>query len=129
MNEKEDHPLYVISVAAKLAKVHPQTLRIYERKGLLCPSRTVKKRRLYSNEDIECLKYIQELTQREKVNLAGVKIIMDLHEEIKKMEELAEIKMKELEQIRNELEREISVLHRRFSPKLEKATRRVIVKL
>ncbi|MBI4743877.1 MAG: helix-turn-helix transcriptional regulator [Actinobacteria bacterium] len=128
MSKTDSHPVYIISIAAKLAKVHPQTLRIYERKGLLAPSRTRKKRRMYSDEDIECLGYIQELTQKEKVNLAGVKIIMELREEIKKMEEFMETKAKEFDAIKEEMEREINSLHRRFSPKLEKAVKGIIVK-
>ena len=74
-------PVYMISVAAKLTGMHPQTLRIYERKRLLTPGRTPKATRLYSQRDIDRLKYIQQLTH-EGVSLAGVKIIMDLQNEL-----------------------------------------------
>ena len=70
--------VYVISVAAELAGVHPQTLRIYERRGLLQPQRTQGNSRRYSQRDVDRLRRIQRLTQEEGVNLAGVRIIMDL---------------------------------------------------
>ncbi len=74
----KDRAVYVISIAAELAGVHPQTLRIYERKELLTPKRTTGNSRRYSERDVETLRKIQQLTQDEGVNLAGVKIIMDL---------------------------------------------------
>ena len=74
----EERALYVISVAADLAGVHPQTLRIYERKGLLSPQRTAGNTRRYSERDVERLRQIQRLTQDEGVNLAGVRIIMEM---------------------------------------------------
>jgi MerR family transcriptional regulator/heat shock protein HspR len=77
-----DQAVYVISVAAELAGVHPQTLRIYERKGLLRPQRTSGNSRRYSARDIERLRLIQELTQEAGVNLAGVKRIMELQREL-----------------------------------------------
>ena len=73
--------IYIISVAAELAGVHPQTLRVYERKGLLQPQRTQGNTRRYSEEDIDRLRKIQELTQ-EGINLAGVMRIMDLENEV-----------------------------------------------
>ena len=77
--------LYVISVAAELAGVHPQTLRVYERKGLLSPERTSGNTRRYSEKDIARLQRIQELTQREGVNLAGAKKILRLEEQLERM--------------------------------------------
>jgi MerR family transcriptional regulator/heat shock protein HspR len=74
----EDHAVYVISVAAELAGVHPQTLRIYEQKGLLRPKRTQGNTRRYSEADVELLRSIQALTQDEGINLAGVKRIMEM---------------------------------------------------
>src|SRR5919106_1560909 len=76
-DEREERAVYIISVAAELAGVHPQTLRIYERKGLLRPARTAGNTRRYSDRDIARLRRIQQLTQR-GVNLAGVKLIMEL---------------------------------------------------
>lgn len=82
----EDRAVYIISVAAELAGVHPQTLRIYERKGLLRPRRTSGNTRRYSARDIERLRMIQGLTQ-EGVNLAGVKRIMQMQRELERLQQ------------------------------------------
>ena len=82
---EERSAVYVISVAAELAGVHPQTLRVYERKGLLQPERTSGNTRRYSAADIERLRRIQELTQNEGVNLAGAKMILRLEEQLERM--------------------------------------------
>lgn len=74
----KDKPLYVISVAAELVDMHPQTLRLYERKGLIEPSRSAGKTRLYSQRNIEQLREIRRLTQELGVNLAGVEEIIRL---------------------------------------------------
>jgi MerR family transcriptional regulator/heat shock protein HspR len=80
----QEQSLYVISVAAELAGVHPQTLRIYERKGLVTPHRTSGNNRRYSESDIARLRRIQELTQ-EGLNLAGVLRVMELEQEIQSL--------------------------------------------
>jgi MerR family transcriptional regulator, heat shock protein HspR len=77
-SDGDDRPVYVISVAAELAGVHPQTLRIYEQKGLVQPKRTQGNSRRYSDADVELLRRIQALTQDEGINLAGVKRIMEM---------------------------------------------------
>lgn len=82
----KDRPVYMISVAAELAGVHPQTLRIYERKMLVQPQRSPGGTRLYSEADIERLKLIQRLTQEEGVNLAGVMRILELQVEIERLQ-------------------------------------------
>ena len=79
-----DRGVYVISVAAELAGVHPQTLRIYERKGLLEPARTGGGSRRYSDEDIHLLRRIHELTEA-GLNLAGVKAVMELEDEVARL--------------------------------------------
>lgn len=79
-----ERAIYVISVAAELAGVHPQTLRIYERKGLLRPERTAGNTRRYSERDIETLRRIQELTN-EGLNLAGVMRVMELQLELERV--------------------------------------------
>jgi MerR family transcriptional regulator/heat shock protein HspR len=79
-----DRAVYVISVAAQLAGVHPQTLRIYERKGLLEPARTGGGSRRYSDDDIRLLRRIQQLTEA-GLNLAGVKRVLDLEDEIERL--------------------------------------------
>lgn len=80
--ETGERAVYVISVAAELAGVHPQTLRIYERKGLVRPHRTSGNTRRYSERDIELLQQIQDLTQAQGINLAGVKMIIEMQEEL-----------------------------------------------
>ena len=82
----QEQAIYVISVAAELAGVHPQTLRVYERKGLLNPQRTAGNTRRYSEKDISLLRRIQELTQ-EGVNLAGVMRVLELEDEIERLRE------------------------------------------
>jgi MerR family transcriptional regulator, heat shock protein HspR len=78
----KDKPLYVISVAAELVDMHPQTLRLYERKGLIEPSRSAGKTRLYSQRNIEQLREIRRLTQELGVNLAGVEEIIRLRQKL-----------------------------------------------
>ena len=96
----EDRAVYIISVAAELAGVHPQTLRIYERRGLLRPKRTAGNTRRYSERDIARLQMIQELTQRQGVNLAGVKAIMDMQVEIEELRRRAAELETELRRVR-----------------------------
>ena len=84
MNAADRRAVYIISVAAELAGVHPQTLRIYERKGLVRPQRTSGNTRRYSPADIDLLRRIQGLTQ-EGVNLAGAKRIMALEEDLRRL--------------------------------------------
>lgn len=75
-------PVYVISVAAELVRVHPRTLRIYEVEGLLCPARTRTNIRLYSEIDIRRVLWIRHLTQNLGVNLAGVRVLFELEERL-----------------------------------------------
>lgn len=83
----DDEPIYVISVAARLVEMHPQTLRYYERAGLLKPTRSSGKIRLYSQREIERLRKIARFTNELGVNLAGVEIIMDLTERLEQLQE------------------------------------------
>ncbi len=80
--DDEDTPVYVISVAADLADLHPQTLRAYEREGLLSPARTEGGTRRYSRRDVERLRFIRTLTQDQGLNLAGVRVVLDLGEKL-----------------------------------------------
>ena len=86
MADHRSRAVYVISVAAELAGVHPQTLRIYERKGLLDPARTAGGNRRYSDSDLERLRRIAELTD-EGLNLAGVRRVLELEAEIERLED------------------------------------------
>src|SRR5213594_3681019 len=103
--EDQDRAVYIISVAAELAGVHPQTLRIYERKGLLNPARTTGNTRRYSDRDIDRLRTIQKLTQEHGVNLAGVKLIVELEHEVDRMRQRM---ASELESARRRLEEDLS---------------------
>ncbi len=85
--DKKDRPVYIISVAAELVDMHPQTLRLYERKGLIQPKRSGGKTRLYSERDVEKLREIRRLTQELGVNLAGVEEIMKLRDELWTLEQ------------------------------------------
>lgn len=100
MEKDQEQGLYIISIAARLTEVHPQTLRIYERKGLLRPERTSKNRRRYSDADITRLRHIQELTQREGLNLSGVRKVLEMEDEIAGLREKVQV-----------LESEMSKMH------------------
>ena len=95
-----DRAVYIISVAAELAGVHPQTLRIYERKGLLSPKRTSGNTRRYSERDIARLQMIQQLTQGQGINLAGVKMIMELETQMEDLRRRAVELEAELRRVR-----------------------------
>jgi MerR family transcriptional regulator/heat shock protein HspR len=81
----DDRPRYMISVAADLVGMHPQTLRIYEQKGLVSPKRTAGNTRLYSDADVERLRLIQQLTSEVGLNLAGVERVLRLEDELQRM--------------------------------------------
>src|SRR5918998_6456918 len=100
-----DGAVYIISVAAELAGVHPQTLRTYERKGLLKPARTAGGTRRYSERDVERVRLIQELTQGEGVNLAGVMRILALQDEIEALSDRLEQAEHDIDRIRGEARR------------------------
>lgn len=95
---KDREPVYMIGIASKLCGVHPQTLRQYERLGLVSPSRVGAKNRLFSEADILRVRRIQRLTQEVGVNLAGVEIILRLLEDIEQMREDMERELAEYQQ-------------------------------
>ncbi|WP_106396456.1 heat shock protein transcriptional repressor HspR [Actinocorallia populi] len=107
MNLPDDTPVYVISIAAQLSGLHPQTLRTYDRMGLVSPGRTSGRGRRYSMRDIVMLREIQRLSQEEGVNLAGIQKILELqhaneelHAEMKRLRRLVEDLGNELESTR-----------------------------
>jgi MerR family transcriptional regulator/heat shock protein HspR len=102
---------YVISIAAELAGVHPQTLRVYERKGLLRPQRTEGNTRRYSDQDIARLRRIQALTQ-EGVNLAGVTMVLELERELIGMEKRYERALLEIDRMKDQIQELLSVRDR-----------------
>jgi MerR family transcriptional regulator/heat shock protein HspR len=98
----DERPRYMISVAAELVGMHPQTLRIYETKGLLRPSRTPGGTRLYSEADLERLRLIQRLTSELGLNLAGVETVMRLEDELRRLRlRLDRMERQMREEIRN----------------------------
>lgn len=105
-----DRPLYMISVAADLAGMHPQTLRIYERKALLQPQRSAGNTRLYSDADIERLRLIQHLTQDEGINLAGVIRIIEMESERQRLlDEMDELR-RSIDDLNDGVRREMAAL-------------------
>jgi MerR family transcriptional regulator/heat shock protein HspR len=95
-DRSEERAVYIISVAAELAGVHPQTLRMYERRGLVQPKRTSGNTRRYSERDIQRIRAIQELTQLGGISLAGVKLFIEMREQLAEMERRAEELEREL---------------------------------
>ena len=110
--------LYMISVAAELAGMHPQTLRIYEARGLVTPKRSPKNTRLYSDEDVERLRRIQELTTELGMNLAGVERVFELEQEVARMRRRVRTLERQAEQAREELAGELARLRRSFKAEL-----------
>jgi MerR family transcriptional regulator/heat shock protein HspR len=123
-----ERALYVISVAAELAGVHPQTLRIYERKGLLSPARTSGRSRRYSERDIAMLRRIQELTN-DGVSLAGVQRVLALEDELAGARELIARLEARLEAISREMEQRVEAAHRQYRHELVPLRTTSVVKL
>jgi MerR family transcriptional regulator/heat shock protein HspR len=123
LHVETDRGVFMISVAARLANMHPQTLRMYETRGLIEPQRSPKGTRLYSQEDVEKLRRIQEMTAELGLNLAGVERVLDLELQIEGMhariEEIelqalqAQVRLaEELEQVRRSFRAELAVPYR-----------------
>jgi MerR family transcriptional regulator/heat shock protein HspR len=107
----DDRPRYMISVAAELVGMHPQTLRIYEQKGLVRPKRTAGNTRLYSELDIERLRLIQQLTSDVGLNLAGVERVLRLEDELQQM------KLR-LQRMENEMRDALQDVHKQYRREL-----------
>jgi len=108
----QDRGVYMISVAAELAGMHPQTLRIYEARGLITPQRSPKNTRLYSQRDVERLRRIQELTGELGMNLAGVERVFELEAEIERMRRRMRAFERQADRAQEELRREIERVRR-----------------
>ena len=115
---RDDKGVFMISVAAELAGMHPQTLRIYEAKGLIKPKRSPKQTRLYSQSDVERLKRIQELTTDYGLNLAGVERVLALEELMSSMEAELERVRDEAAALEQEMRRRIKQVHRSYKREL-----------
>ena len=103
----DDRPRYMISVAAELVGMHPQTLRIYEQKGLVRPQRTAGNTRLYSDADVERLRLIQRLTTELGLNLAGVERVLYMEDELQRLR-------RRLERTEQEMRRALEQVHRQY---------------
>ena len=99
--------MYMISVAAELVGMHPQTLRIYENKGLIRPKRTAGNTRLYSEADLDRLRLIQRLTTELGLNLAGVELVLRLEDELRKAHA-------QVERLQRELKQEVNNVHKQY---------------
>jgi MerR family transcriptional regulator/heat shock protein HspR len=110
--------VYMISVAAELAGMHPQTLRIYEARGLITPKRSPKNTRLYSQEDVDRLRRIQELTSELGMNLAGVERVFELEDELERMRRRMRNIERQAERVQKELADEIERVRRSFKREL-----------
>jgi MerR family transcriptional regulator/heat shock protein HspR len=103
----DERPIYMISVAAELVGMHPQTLRIYEQKGLVRPKRTPGGTRLYSEADVERLRIIQRLTTELGLNLAGVELVLRLEDELRKAH-------RQIERLQKQLQDEVQKVHKHY---------------
>jgi len=103
----DDHPRYMISVAADLVGMHPQTLRIYENKGLVSPKRTRGNTRLYSEADLDRLRLIQRLTSELGLNLAGVEVVLRMEDELRRARA-------QIERLQLEMRDEIQNIHKHY---------------
>ena len=107
----DDRPRYMISVAAELVGMHPQTLRMYEQKGLVQPKRTAGNTRLYSEVDLERLRLIQKLTTQLGLNLAGVEAVLGLEDQLRRMQE-------RMERLEREMREAIAQVHKQYRREL-----------
>jgi MerR family transcriptional regulator/heat shock protein HspR len=108
----------MIGIASELIGVHPQTLRVYEQKGLLRPRKSIKNTRLYSQEDVDLGRYIQRLTQEMGMNLAGVSKVIDLERQVAKLKAEANALREELDRREREHSRLIAEVHRSYKREL-----------
>jgi MerR family transcriptional regulator, heat shock protein HspR len=107
----DDRPRYMISIAADLVGMHPQTLRIYEQKGLVRPKRTAGNTRLYSESDLERLRLVQRLTTELGLNLAGVEHVLRLEDQLQRMH-------RRLEKLERELREQVEAVHKQYRREL-----------
>ncbi len=110
MAQRFSEPLFVISVAARLVEMHPQTLRKYEREGLVAPSRTSGNLRLYSDQDIERLRQVKYLVEKRNMNLAGVQMALDLTRELLALRERLDTKDPQTRVMHKELSKMLGML-------------------
>ncbi len=124
IESQSDRPIYVISIAAELASVHPQTLRMYERKNLIQPQRSSGRVRLYSDRDIAWIREIQRLTQEIGINLAGVRRVMELQEDLEEAERALLAMKVEAAEVEARMRLEILETLQKYSPQIVPSHRR-----
>ena len=107
-------PVFMISVAAELAEMHPQTLRMYERRGLICPQRSSKSTRLYSLDDVERLRRIQQLVWECGLNLAGVERVLEMEEQVNQLQRRLDQLQAEVVRLTAQAEEELEAVHRSY---------------
>ena len=107
-------PLYMIGIASELIGVHPQTLRMYEQKGLLRPRKSIKNTRLYSQEDVELGRHIQRLTQEMGMNLAGVRTVLDLEGRVARLSAENRLLREEIRKREMQHSRDIAEIHQSY---------------
>jgi MerR family transcriptional regulator, heat shock protein HspR len=110
--------VFMISVAAELAGMHPQTLRVYEARGLIKPSRSPKKTRLYSQRDVELLRRIQQLTTELGMNLAGVERVLELEKTMETMRKRLERLESSAAELQREMLERVEAVHRSYRREL-----------
>jgi MerR family transcriptional regulator, heat shock protein HspR len=113
-----DHGVFMISVAAELADMHPQTLRMYEQRGLITPKRSPKGTRLYSQEDVDRLRRIQEMTAELGLNLAGVEKVLALEADLERARKRVAALEKRMRQAQSEMEAELERVRKSFRAEL-----------
>jgi MerR family transcriptional regulator, heat shock protein HspR len=104
---EHEYPRYMISIAAELVGMHPQTLRVYEQKGLVRPKRTAGNTRLYSERDLERLRLVQRLTTEVGLNLAGVELVLRMEDELKRAQA-------QIERLERRLREEVAAVHKQY---------------
>ena len=107
-------PVFMISVAAELAEMHPQTLRMYERRGLIRPQRSSKSTRLYSLDDVERLRRIQQLVGECGLNLAGVERVLEMEEQVNQLQRRLDQLQAEVERLTEQAREELEAVHRSY---------------
>jgi MerR family transcriptional regulator/heat shock protein HspR len=127
MIHNDDTPLFVISVAAELAGMHAQTLRQYDRLGLVSPGRTASGGRRYSTRDVAVLREVQRLSQQEGVNLAGIKRILELENQVAALQTRIRELSAELESARAEVARREAAVHASYRRDLVPLDRGAVV--
>jgi MerR family transcriptional regulator/heat shock protein HspR len=110
MSQRYSEPLFVISVAARLVEMHPQTLRKYEREGLIAPSRTSGNLRLYSDQDIERLRQVKYLVEERGLNLAGVQLALEITRELQGLREKLDTSDPQTKKMSDEFDRLLLML-------------------